>query len=265
MNDSIALLETRNLRLKRGAQVLLERLDWQGKPGEFWGVLGGNGAGKTTLLETVCGLSGDELSPDSGAVLLSGHSLARTTVQQRALHVAFLSQQPEVNQWATVEELALTGRYPYGPAWSAPTADDRQRTAALLEQLDLLDKKSRRVSELSGGELQRLRLVTVLLQDTPLLVLDEPVNHLDLRHQIQLLDHIADLAQNEEKAVVAALHDLNLARRYCSHILMLDGAGGSEQGRVEEMMTAERLSKLYQHPVVLMRGVHGSAFAPGES
>lgn len=265
-------LETRNLSLDIAARRLINRLDWQVCAGEFWGVLGRNGVGKTTLLETVCGLNSEASNPSEAAILLSGQAQSRISVSQRARLVSLLGQQPEINLWCTVAEFALSGRYPWGPSWSAPTAEDHQWAKRLLEYYELGDKLDRRVSHLSGGELQRLRLVTVLLQDTGLIVLDEPVNHLDLRHQIALLDDLsrrvrgeADDTDSEQKpvAVIAAMHDLNLVRRYCNRVLLIQGDGSTQLGDVDEMMTAENLSELYGHPVKLLRGVNGSAFAPG--
>jgi len=240
----VSLLTAQNLTLKVGERSLCEGLSLSLRAGECWGILGPNGSGKTTLLHTLAGLH----PPEGGHVVLNGRPINELPRRLVAQQLGLLLQDSQDPFPATVEETALSGRHPYLGRWQAETAADRRRAQAALERMELTGMSQRMVQTLSGGERRRLALATLLTQDAPLILLDEPFNHLDLRHQQLLLASVRELCSGGH-GVMMVLHDPNQAIGHCHHVLMLDGNGGWQAGEAETLLTAERLSALYGCPV----------------
>jgi len=244
----MALLQATRLGYRIGERLLWQELDLAVTAGECWGILGGNGSGKTTLLHTLAGL----LRPESGEVRLDGAPLTALSRRAIARRLGLLLQESHDQFPATVWENVLAGRHPHLGRWQQESAEDLSLARAALVSMDLSGMESRPVQSLSGGERRRLALATVLAQDPALLLLDEPLNHLDLRHQQALLQRLRQLCREAGKAVMMVLHDPNQVLRYCDRVLLLRGDGGWEAGRCEELLTAKRLSGLYGCPISLI-------------
>jgi iron complex transport system ATP-binding protein len=163
---------------------------------------------------------------------------------------------------ATVLETALVGRHPHLSRWQWEGTEDLAIARAALSAMDIGTAEARDVRTLSGGERRRVALAAMLTQEPDLLFLDEPSSHLDLAHQLMLLDRLAGLARSGRKAVLMVLHDVNLAVRCCDHALLLDG-GTARAGPARELLTAERLSGLYGVPLRAVTTEAGPIFAPG--
>ncbi len=204
-------------------------------------VLGNNGAGKSTLLKCLAGL----LRPQSGQILLDGQALGALSAGARAKKLAYVAQS-ERESPLTVFDTVLLGRRPY-IRWEA-TAADRALAAGLLERLELSPLALRPVSQLSGGEAQKVQLARALAQEPRLLLLDEPTASLDLRSQHEVMRLVRALARERGLCVLAVLHDLNLALRCCDRFLLLRGgevyaAGGAD------CVTPEAVEAVYRLPV----------------
>ena len=212
--------------------------------GQSWAVLGPNGAGKTTLLMTLAGLR----TPRRGRILLEGTDLNRLPRRRIAQRLGVLFQHHHDGFPATVLETALMGRHPHLRAWELEHADDVRAAEAALARVDLLALAERSVQTLSGGERQRLAFATLLTQDPTLLLLDEPTNHLDLHHQIAMLELIGQEVAAGRCAVMAT-HDINLAARYCSHVLLLYPDGRACWGSTDIMLSVPALEQLYRQPL----------------
>jgi iron complex transport system ATP-binding protein len=248
MNDTAAppLLRADGLALAAGTRVLLRGLDLDVAPGTLWCVLGPNGSGKTTLLHTLAGLQ----RPVAGRIRLDGRPLddwrpdalaRRRGLLPQALHDAFA---------ASVLDTVLLGRHPHLARWDWEGDADRARAQAALAAVELDALAARDVTTLSGGERQRVGVAALLAQDPTLMLLDEPLAHLDLRHQLALLEHLRALALDAGRAVLLSIHDLNLARRYATHALLLAGDGGVPvQGPVADAMRADALAATFGHPL----------------
>lgn len=232
-------------------------LDLACRPGEYWGLLGPNGAGKTTLLRALAGLH----PASAGAVTIAGGSLAAMPRRQVAQKLGMLQQHTVYLFDANVLQIALTGRHPHLGRWDRERAEDIALAESALASVDLSGFSQRVVTQLSGGESRRLALAALLVQQPDILLLDEPTNHLDLRHQTRIMELTAAVV-GEGRTALAALHDINLAARYCSHVLMLEGDGAWRAGPTNKMLSAERLSSLYGCPVERVETPTGPRFYP---
>jgi iron complex transport system ATP-binding protein len=228
------------------------------RQGEFWGLLGPNGIGKTTLLNCLAGLA----PPRSGSVQLEGQDIAELPRKLLARHVGMLQQHTVYVFDSSVEQTALTGRHPHLGYWEREGAEDRRKARDALAAVDLSGFEARSVTRLSGGEARRLAFATLMVQEPEIMLLDEPTNHLDMRHQVRLMERVRSSVARGQCGALAALHDVNLAARYCSHVLMLFGAGQWCSGTVNEMLTEESLARLYGCPVEQLDSPHGPRFYP---
>ncbi|MDD3352457.1 ABC transporter ATP-binding protein [Zoogloea sp.] len=251
------VLAADRLSVQVGRRNVVHDLDFTLQPGDTLVILGRNGAGKTTLLHTLAGLR----DVAGGDVLLSGQPYAAWPRGHEACLRGLLAQsQPDFFS-ATVLETALVGRHPYLGRWDWESPEDEAIALAALATLGLDGFAERQVPTLSGGERQRLAIAALLVQQPRLYLLDEPLAHLDLHHEIGVLDHFQALARSGA-GIVMVLHDINLTARYASHVLLLDGQGGHEFGPAREILTAERLSHAYGHPLRAIRDGSQTLFLP---
>lgn len=239
------LLEVDRLNLHIGKQTLCHQLSLSITAGERLAILGPNGSGKTTLLHTLAGIR----QADSGSIQLLGKPLASYPPRQRARHIGLLLQQQSSPFPGTVREHCLLGRHPHLPRWQDESAADRTLAAQALQTVALDTLADRNLTTLSGGERQRLAIATLLTQDSPIMMLDEPSNHLDLHHQVSLLQYLTDHHRQHDKAVIMILHDINLAARFCDRFLLLFGDGETLIGTHQTALTEAHLSRLYHHPI----------------
>lgn len=259
--QSLALLAAHSLTLRAGARTLVESLSLSFGAGEIWCVAGANGAGKTTLIGALAGLRASE----AGRVEIDGRALADWAPVQLAQRRALMPQDVHDAFSASVLDIVLLNRYPHLAGWGWERDEDRAAARAALAVLGLEALAARDVLSLSGGERQRVALAAVLCQDAPLLLLDEPLSHLDLHHQIACLEALARWVSVDARTIVFSCHDLNLARRYATHALLLDGRGGFHAGPVREVLTPDRASEAFGHPLVLIRDGPHEALAPALS
>ena len=237
------MIRTKNLSLKVGHTQVCQDLDWEIKAGERWAILGVNGSGKTTLLHTLAGLHSDF----TGEIMLQDKPLQRLPRKTVAQQLGLLLQQQEDHFPGTVLETVLVGRHPHLNAWQWETETDVSIARDALKKMGLENFEQRSIQTLSGGERQRVALATLITQQTPLLLLDEPINHLDIHQQHDVMQLL--LNNDSSSTTLCVLHDVNLAARYCNHALLLLGEGQTRSGRCEEVLTENYLSALYQHPI----------------
>ena len=211
------------------------------EPGAVLGIIGPNGSGKSTLVRVLAGLK----RPLRGEVRLDGTSLALVNRRVRARQLGFVAQETQLAFPMTVRELVLLGRTPYtaGPGFEGP--GDARAVAAALERVDLTRYAERFCDRISGGERQRAVLARALAQEPRVLLLDEPVSFLDLRHSVLFLDLVRDLARDEGLAVAVVLHDLNLAAMYCDQLLLLAQGRVAAAGRPADVLRYETLRTVY--------------------
>ena len=242
-----------------GGKTICSELTLEIQPGQCWGLLGPNGIGKTTLLKCLAGLS----APDQGHVLLENQSIDKLPRRLVARLLGMLQQHTVYVFDASVLETAMTGRHPHLAYWEREGPQDKQKALDAIRAVDLAGFESRSVTGLSGGEARRLAFASLLVQEPAILLLDEPTNHLDMKHQIRIMNLVESEVKRQRRCAMIALHDVNLAARYCNHIVMLSGDGGWKAGPVDELLNRENLEQLYQCPVESIDTSTGRRFLPG--
>lgn len=252
------MLLCKDLSVRIGDVTVCRRLNLQFKPGQCWGILGRNGAGKTTLLHTLANLR----KPQQGAVHLLDKPLTDWPRKPLAQQLGVLLQTDAHVFPTTVLEMALTGRHPHLSPWQSEAEADRALARAALAAVDLEGLAHRQVQSLSGGERQRLAIATLVVQAPQVFLLDEPTNHLDLHFQVTLLQKLVERVQQNRQLLVMTLHDVNLAARFCDHLLLLLGDGDVVFGPASDMLREDYLSRLYQHPIVKVQSHNRAVFLP---
>jgi iron complex transport system ATP-binding protein len=222
---------------------LLSDLELRLGAGEALAVVGPNGAGKTTLLRTLAGL----LAPLSGTVRVEGTELSRLRHHERARLVGVLSQEDLGDGTLTVRELVELGRTPYLGLWGRLAADDHAAVDRALSSCHLEELSRRRLDRISGGERQRARIAMTVAQETSLVLLDEPVNHLDLRRRFEFYELLTELRRERGLATVVVLHDLIEAYRETDRVLVLGDNGGHEIG-LDDPERTQKLARAFGVP-----------------
>ncbi len=251
------MLEARDLALAAGQRQLIRGLNFQVRAGDIWAVLGPNGSGKTTLLNALAGLT----EAQSGEVKLGGRRLRDWPPAEAACLRGLLPQALSDAFSATALEIVLIGRHPHLARWGWENDGDRRIAQAALAAVDLQGFEDHDVLTLSGGERQRVGLAALLAQDPLLLLLDEPIAHLDLNHQIAVLTHLQRLAREDGKAIMMSLHDLNLAYRFATHALVLSDRGHFA-GTVQDVMDEMTLGATFGHPLTRVSIAGQTLFVP---
>ena len=235
------MLRCEGLSFSYGARVVLDGVDVEVQPGEFFGILGPNGSGKSTLLKIVAGL----LPQSAGMTWLNGRDTATIKRRDFAREVAFLPQDLLVEFPYKVSEVVLLGRTPHLGFLGFPGARDLEVAEAALAATGCSELAERRIHELSGGERQRVFFAKALAQQPKLLLLDEPTAHLDLHHQIALHDLLRRRNEAGEFTVVTVLHDLNLAAQYCDRVLLLHEGKVVACGTIDEVLTYQHVKDVF--------------------
>lgn len=248
------LLQADRLSAGYEAGFLLREISFCVQAGELWGLIGPNGSGKTTLLRALSGF----LPLCHGQVLLQGRPIAVFHERQRARMLAVVPQSLDIPVPLSVWELVSQGRFPHISGWAPFSQKDKAAIDHALETMDLSPLAHRRLDELSSGERQRAVVAMSLAQEPRILLLDEPTAHMDVQHADALLRRIRQIAQERKLAVVASLHDFNLALAYCDHALLLANGHSVAVGRAAEVLQRENLECVYGLPIEMLRRSDGA-------
>jgi len=226
---------------------VIKGLSFTVEEGDFVGVVGPNGAGKTTLLKAAVGL----VKIFRGAVYLSQHHLQHLDRREIARRVAFVPQLMEPVEGFTVEDLVMLGRTPYLERFAFERPEDYQAVKWAIEELKIENLTIRPLTELSGGEFQRVAIARALAQEPKLLLLDEPTSHLDIRYQVKICRLLRKLRSH--RSIVATFHDLNLASRFCSRLVLIKNGELIAEGKPAEVVTPENIWKAYRIKVAVKK------------
>jgi ferric hydroxamate transport system ATP-binding protein len=219
------------------------------KRGRVYGIIGHNGSGKSTLMK----LLARQMQPSGGRIVYAGTPIDEFGARAFARQVAYLPQQIPVSTGLTVREIVRFGRYPWHGPLGRVTPEDHLRVAEALELTHLNDFADRLIDTLSGGERQRAWIAMLVAQDSGFILLDEPTSALDLAHQIDVLRLLNSLSRSRNLGVVAILHDINMAARFCDELIALQKGHILTQGTPQELMRADVLEKVYGVPMEVIR------------
>jgi iron complex transport system ATP-binding protein len=234
-------VEVAALTVKAGAKALVSDVTLAVEAGTWCTVVGPNGAGKTTLVEAIAGLR----KAARGSVSIAGRALAEMRERERAQCVALVPQHPIIPSGMCVEDYVALGRVAYHGLFRPPSAGDRRLVESVLERLSLIDFRERDVMTLSGGERQRMVLARALVQSTAVIVLDEPITGLDLRHQMDILELLKSEVAQSGLTVVATLHDLTLAGQFADRLVLLDHGSVVLDGAAGDVIRSSELARCY--------------------
>jgi iron complex transport system ATP-binding protein len=234
------LLQLDDIEFSYNGRRTLARLSAQLERGQMVGLIGPNGAGKTTLLRLLMKL----LTPDSGAIYLEGLPLRRFPHRALARRITLVPQDSEIGYPFAVEEIVAMGRNPYLGRFRPPDADDLRIVREAMAATEVTRLAARNIQTLSGGERQRVLVARAIAQQTPVILLDEATANLDLCHQLDVLEMAQQLARRGH-LVIAAMHDLNMASRYCDRLLLLAGGTLVADGAPATVLTPEHLRRYF--------------------
>jgi ABC-type cobalamin/Fe3+-siderophores transport system ATPase subunit len=237
-----AALEIRAATLGYGARDILTDANLVVAPGERLALVGPNGAGKSTLLRAIAGL----LTPRSGEVLLGGMPLGSLSREGVARRLAVVPQLATLPFSARVEEVVGLGRLPHEDPLRGPRAADRAAVSTAIDRVGLGRLMGRDARELSLGERQLVLVALAIAQAAPIVVLDEPTVHLDIRHQVEVMELLLDLNERDGTTIVAVLHDLNLAVRYFPRIVLLARGRIEADGAPRDVLSGDRIRDVFQ-------------------
>lgn len=250
-----ATFTLKNASFEVPGRTLLQPLSLTFPPGKVTGLIGHNGSGKSTLLKML----GRHHAASSGEVLLNQQPVGRWNSKAFARQVAYLPQQLPAAEGMTVRELVAIGRYPWHGALGRFGQEDRDRVEDAIAQVGLNAFSGRLVDSLSGGERQRAWLAMMVAQNSRCLLLDEPTSALDIAHQVEVLALIKALSQQRGLTVIAVLHDINMAARYCDHLVALRQGAMIAEGDAEAIMQPEVLGAIYGIPMGILPHPQGGA------
>lgn len=255
------MLRVEHLSLGYPGRTLVEGLTLEFRPGQVWAVLGRNGSGKSTLLHTLAALR----RPQAGVALLDGVPLDAIPRRRLARGIGVLLQEETHEFWGSVRDFVLLGRYPHSLSPFGWHMDDEAVAQAEIESLHLAGLAGRAFATLSGGERQRARAAALFSQRPVVYLLDEPLQHLDLPHQVGVLERLAHEARERGAVVVMVIHDLLFASRYCDRYLLLYGDGRFAHGNAQEVLDGGHLGELYGFPLDEVGAGRDRLFLPRRS
>ena len=242
-------IRTEDTTLSYGAARILKGISLETHTGEFVGIIGPNGSGKSTLLKCIYRV----LKPDGGCIWLGDQELHEIKIKNSARKVAVVSQHNYYNFEFSVREVVMMGRAPHKKMLEKDGAKDFEIVDQALKTVGMYEFADRNFSTLSGGEQQRVILARALAQQTPCLILDEPTDHLDITHQLQLMELVRGL----NVTVLSAIHDLNIAAMYCDRLYILKDGEIVGSGTPEELLTPETIRRVYQVESEIVRDRNG--------
>jgi iron complex transport system ATP-binding protein len=220
---------------------ILKDLTLAVQPNSFWAIVGPNGSGKSTFLSLLSG----RLKPDQGRVLIDGNAVAGLSSRQRAKKMSLVQQEFVPTFGYTVLETVMMARYTRQKNMLFESEGDRQAAHLALKATDTLDFAERSLAQLSGGERQRVFIARALAQETPILLLDEPTSHLDLKHQVKIFDLLKQMQCQQGKTILLVTHDINLAVQYCDRVLLLGANETFFEGQPEQVLESGRIESIF--------------------
>ncbi|GEQ21807.1 iron ABC transporter ATP-binding protein [Clostridium butyricum] len=241
-------MDNRNLNIEKlcwqaedKEKYILNNISGRFKEGGFYGILGPNGSGKTSLVRHILRF----IDVKHGLICLDNKDIKDYSRKELACSISFVPQNVNIDVSFTVYDIVAMGRNPYMKRFQDLSQKDRDLINHAMEVTNCAYLKDKAFSYLSGGEAQRVLVARAIAQDTKYLILDEPISHLDIRYQVELMETLKKLNEEENKTVIAILHDLNLSSAYCKEIFLMKDGKVYVEGSVKDVLTEENLKAVY--------------------
>ena len=235
------IIEVKNLSYVIVAKKILDNVNATFAEGKITAIIGANGSGKSTLMSFL-----SKTRRSSNAVYFKGQDVDKISAERYALQVSVLPQQQKMVADFRVEDVVVMGRFPYKKKFRDYTAEDRRIAHKAMESVGIVDMAQRKLSQMSGGEIQRVLIAKALAQEPELILMDEPTNHLDVKYKLALMKTL----QAYGKTVIIVLHDLSLAIQFCDDVLIMVEGRALTQGDAKEIMQPDLLEKIFGVPFV---------------
>ncbi|WP_455796517.1 ABC transporter ATP-binding protein [Clostridium butyricum] len=241
-------MDNRNLNIEKlcwkaedKEKYILNNISGRFKEGGFYGILGPNGSGKTSLVRHILRF----IDAKHGLICLDNKDIKDYSRKELACSISFVPQNVNIDVSFTVYDIVAMGRNPYMKRFQDLSQKDRDLINHAMEVTNCAYLKDKAFSYLSGGEAQRVLVARAIAQDTKYLILDEPISHLDIRYQVELMETLKKLNEEENKTIIAILHDLNLSSTYCKEIFLMKDGKVYIEGLVKDVLTEENLKEVY--------------------
>lgn len=235
-------IRAQKIQVAYDQKVIIHQLNCQLKQGKITTIIGSNGCGKSTLLKAFTRI----LPVKSGSVTLDGKAISKLPTKEVAQKIALLPQIMEATDGITVADLVSYGRFPHQSGLGHLNEQDKEQINWAMKATGVLQFADWAVDDLSGGQKQRVWIAMALAQDTETIFLDEPTTYLDMNHQLEILELLAELNQHHGKTIIMVLHDINLAARFSHHLIAMKDGQIKHEGNIHEIMTAEILREIFQ-------------------
>ncbi len=236
------LFEIKNLSYSYKKKKAIDNISLNIESGFFWGIVGPNGCGKTTFLDLLIGYK----KPDSGNIKYKGKEISKYKKREISKEISLVPQEFHTDIPFTVEEVVFMGRYPYLSRFSNFSPEDIKIIDHVIKLLELESIKKRCITELSGGEKQRVIFARALAQDTPVLLLDEAISNMDIKHKLKILDILKEKIEKEKKTIIMTMHDINLAALYADKLIMMKTGKVVAYGNTEEIIEKETINFVFE-------------------
>lgn len=241
------VIDVKNITFRYENRTILDNISFSIECGTFFSIIGPNGSGKTTLLKNLSYV----LSPESGTIEINGRDLRSYRKRELARNISFVSQNTSVDFEFTVMDVVLMGRAPYLKPFESETAEDVEIASECMKLTGVFDLRDKKITEISGGERQRVQIACALAQQTGILLLDEPVSNLDIQYQVSILGMLKNLSKEKTMTVVTVLHDLNLAAEYSDKIMLMKDGRVLKSGTPSEVLNEQNIKEAYKTSVYI--------------
>lgn len=235
------MIKVRNLSYSYGKKIIIENMSFDIAQGDFCAIMGSNGCGKTTLLKCIANL----LPISSNSIFINGKDATEYSVKKLAQQISFVPQHTPFDFEFSAFETVLMGRNPYQTHLQNESQKDWDIVEECMKKTNTWHLRFAPLSKMSGGEMQRVLLARALAQQTPIMLLDEPLSNLDISHQFEIVKLLREISLNEKKTILLIVHDLNIAMRYCKSLLLLHNHSIVYQGDIDKGLTPQNIKDYF--------------------
>ena len=252
------MIAIKNLSYKINKVSLLNDINLDFEKGKTYGIIGPNGAGKSTLLKCIMRIN----EPSGNSIFLDDVDITSFNIKDFSKKISFVFQENNREVDFTVYEIIMMGRYTYMDFLESESKEDIKIVDEIIEKLGLIDLKDRYISELSGGEAQKVFIARALAQKTEIILLDEPTSMLDIHNSIEIMNLVENLKKEYGLTIIMVLHDLNIAFTYCDNISLIDGGSIIMSDEKNKVIESERVEEVYQRKIKIIKDDDGFYVVP---